>query len=103
MDPFNALSTAAATRKILPLKEASLANVMLVALIALIDLQKALDVAKEVTRGADTSLVKMTSRLANSPGLPAVVCGQSAPRDEGRSPLVCQGQGSGLECGTARC
>jgi hypothetical protein len=45
-------------------------------LIALTDLQKDLDVAKEATRGAGVPLAKMAGR-------PAMVCGQSVPRDEG--------------------
>jgi hypothetical protein len=68
MDPFNALSTAAAARKIPPLKEASLAKVMLCALITSTDLQKDLDAAKEVTGGVGATSVKMAGRPANSPG-----------------------------------
>jgi hypothetical protein len=79
MDPFNALSTTAAARTIPPLKEASPAKVMLCSLITSTDLQKDLDAAKEVTGGASAPSVKMVSR-------PAMVCGQSVPCDEGRSP-----------------
>jgi hypothetical protein len=86
MDPFNALSTAAAARKILQLKEASPDKVMSCVLIASIDLKKDLDAAREVIGGASTPSVKMASRPANSPARSAVVCGQSVPRDEGRSP-----------------
>jgi hypothetical protein len=61
-DPFNALSTAAAARKIPPLKEAPPAKVMSCALVALTYLEKDLDAAKEVTGGAGTPLVKMAGR-----------------------------------------
>jgi hypothetical protein len=64
---------------------------MLCALIASIDLRKDLDAANEVTRGAGMPSAKMAGRLANSPGRPAMVCGQSVPRDEGRSPPTRQG------------
>jgi hypothetical protein len=83
MDPFNALSTTIAARKIPPLKEVSPAKVMSCALIALTDLQKDLDDAKEVIGGAGASSVKMASQLANSPGQPAMVCGPLVPHDEG--------------------
>jgi hypothetical protein len=79
MDPFNALSTTVAARKIAPLKEASPTKVMSCALIALTDLQKDLDAAKEVIGGASAPSVKMASR-------PAMVCGQSIHHDEGRTP-----------------
>jgi hypothetical protein len=58
MDPFNALSTAATTRKIPPLIEASPTKIMLCALITSTDLQKDLDAAKEVTVGAGTQSAK---------------------------------------------
>jgi hypothetical protein len=91
MDPLNALSTATAARKIPPLKEAPPAKVMSCALVALTDLEKDLYAAKEVTRGAGAPLAKIASQPANSPGQPAMVCGQSTPHDEGRSPPVSQG------------
>jgi hypothetical protein len=101
MDPFNALSTAAAVRKIPPLKEASPTKVMLCVLVTSTDLQNDLDAAKEVTGGADAPSVKMFDRATNSPGRSAMVCGQLVPRDEGRSPPACQGspctQGHGME------
>jgi hypothetical protein len=62
MDPFNALSTTAARRKIPPLKEAPLAKVMSCALVASTYLEKDLDAAKEVTRGAGMPSVKMAGR-----------------------------------------
>jgi hypothetical protein len=62
MDSFNALSTAAAARKIAPLKEAPPAEVMSCALVALTDLEKDLDAVKEVTGGAGMTLVKMAGR-----------------------------------------
>jgi hypothetical protein len=62
MDPFNALSTAAAARKIPPLKEAPLAKVMLCALVTSTDLEKTLDAVKEVTRGAVAPSAKMAGR-----------------------------------------
>jgi hypothetical protein len=100
MDPFNALSTAAAARKIPLLKEAPPAKVMSCALVASTDLEKDLDAAREVTGGVGMPSVKMASQPTNSPGRPAMVCGHSAPRDEGRSPPACQGspytQGRGM-------
>jgi hypothetical protein len=86
MDPFNALSTAAAARKIPLLKEASLAKVMSCVVITLTDPQNDLGAAKEVIGGAGAPSMKMVSRLANSLGRLAMLCGQSVPRDEGRSP-----------------
>jgi hypothetical protein len=82
MNPFNALSTAAAARKIPPLKEAPP---------ALTDLEKDLDSTKEVTEGANAPSAKLAGRSANSPDRLAMVCGQSVPRDEGRSPPARQG------------
>jgi hypothetical protein len=91
IDLFNALSTTAAARKISPLKEASPAKVMSCALVAMTDLEKDLDAAKEVTGGAGAPSMKMAGRLANSPGRSAMVCGQSVPRDEGQSQPARQG------------
>jgi hypothetical protein len=82
MDPFNAMSSAAATRKILPSKEASPGKVMSCVLIALTDLQKDLDATKEVTGGADVLLSKMAGQLAGH-GLWPI-----DPHDEGQSPPV---------------
>jgi hypothetical protein len=59
IDPFNALSTAAAIRKIPPLKEASPAKVMSCVLIASTGLQKDLDATKEVTGGSGAPSAKM--------------------------------------------
>jgi hypothetical protein len=59
MDPFNALSTIAAARKIPPLKEVPTAKVMSCAFVTLTELEKDLDAAKEVTGGADAPSVKM--------------------------------------------
>jgi hypothetical protein len=73
-----------ATRTIPSLKEASPAKVMSCVLITSTDLQKDLDVAKEVTGGASVPLAKIVGRAANSPGRSAMVCGQLVPRDEGR-------------------
>jgi hypothetical protein len=91
MDPFNALSTAAAAKKIPPLKEAPPAKVMSCALVTLTNLEKDLDAEKEVIRGAGVPSAKMVSWLANSPARPAMVCGQLVPRDEGHPPPACQG------------
>jgi hypothetical protein len=49
------------------------------ALVTSTDLEKDLDDAKEVTRGVDAPSTKMADQ-------PAMVCGHSTPRDEGRSP-----------------
>jgi hypothetical protein len=100
MDPINALSTAAAARKIPPLKEAPPAKVMSCALVASTDLEKGLDAMKKVTRGASAPSMKMDGRAANSPSRLAMVCGHSAPRDEGRSPPVHQGSLYTRGCGT---
>jgi hypothetical protein len=62
MEPFNALSTTATTRKIPPLKEESLAKVMPCVLITLTDLHKYLDASKEATGGAGAPFVKMAGR-----------------------------------------
>jgi hypothetical protein len=62
MDPFNALSTATTARKIPLFKEAPPAKVMSCALVTSTDLEKTLDVAKEVTGGAVMPSVKMASR-----------------------------------------
>jgi hypothetical protein len=91
MDPFNVLSTSAATSKIPPLKEALPAKVMSCAFITLTDLQKDFDAAKEATGGAGAPSAKMAGWPAMFPGRLAMVCGQSVPRDEGRSPPVRQG------------
>jgi hypothetical protein len=77
MDPYKALSTAVAVRKIAPLREAPTGKVMSCALIASTNLERALDAAKEVTRGAGMPLVKMASRPANYPSRPNMVCGHS--------------------------
>jgi hypothetical protein len=79
MGPFNALSTAAAAKKIPPLKEAPPAKVMSCALVASTDLEKDLDAVKEVTRGVGAPSVKMVGRLADSPGQSAMVCGHLTP------------------------
>jgi hypothetical protein len=52
MDPFNALSTVAAARKIPQLKEAPPTKVMSCALVTSTDLEKTLDAEKEVIGGA---------------------------------------------------
>jgi hypothetical protein len=91
MGPINALSIAVATRKIPPLKEAPPTKVMSCALVALTNLERAFDVVKEVTGGADAPSAKMAGRPANSLGRPTMVCGHSAPRDEGLSPPAHQG------------
>jgi hypothetical protein len=84
MDPFNALSTTVAARKIPPLKEAPPAKVMSCAFVASKDLEKDLDAVKEITGGVGVPSAKMAGR-------PAMVCGHSTPRDEGQSPPACQG------------
>jgi hypothetical protein len=52
MDPFNALSTAAAARKIPLLKEAPPAKILLCALVASTDLEKDLDGSQRMSRRA---------------------------------------------------
>jgi hypothetical protein len=86
MDAFNDLSTAAAARKILPLKDMLPTKVMSCALVASTDLENDLDAAKEVIGGVGAPSVKMASRSANSPGRSDMVCCHSPPYDEGRSP-----------------
>jgi hypothetical protein len=68
MDPFNALFSTAATRKIPPLKEAPPTKVLSCALVASINLEKDIDAMKEVTGGANMPSAKMAGRPANSPG-----------------------------------
>jgi hypothetical protein len=91
MDPFNALSNAAATRKIPSLRDAPPAKVMSCALVASTDLERALDAVKEVTGGAGAPSTKMANLSVNSPGRPAMVCGHSAPCDEDQPSPACQG------------
>jgi hypothetical protein len=86
VDPFNTLSTTAAARKTPPLKEAPPAKVMSCALVASTDLEKDLYAVREVTGRAGAPSAKMVGQLADSPSRLAMVCGQSVPRDEGRSP-----------------
>jgi hypothetical protein len=100
MDPFNTLSTAATTRKIPPLREAPPAKVMLCALVASTDLERALDAVKNVTGGDGVPSAKMAGRPANSLGQLAMVCGHSASRDEGRSPPAHQGSPCARSHGT---
>jgi hypothetical protein len=50
-----------------------------------------LDASREVIGGADEPSAKMASWPANPPSRPAMVCGQSVPHDEGRSPLAHKG------------
>jgi hypothetical protein len=59
MDPFNALSTAAAARKIPSLKEAPPTKVISCALVTSTELEKNLDATRDVTGGAGTPMVKM--------------------------------------------
>jgi hypothetical protein len=77
MDPFNALSTVVATRKIPLVKEASPAKVMSSMLIALRYLQKDLDAAKEVTGGAGAPSAKMAGRPTPLAGRPWFVANRS--------------------------
>jgi hypothetical protein len=87
MQPLiNALSTAAAVRKIPPLKEASPAKVMSCALVTLTDLEKDLDAAKEVTGGVVVSFVKMAGQLPWSAGHGLWPSPPPPPHDE-RFPL----------------
>jgi hypothetical protein len=79
MDPFNALFTTTAARKIPQLKEAPLAKVISCALIVSTDLEKDFDATKEVIRGAGVPSVKMASQSAKSPSWLAMVCGHSTP------------------------
>jgi hypothetical protein len=84
MDPFNALSTTAAARKIPPLREAPPTKVMSCALVTSTDLKRAFDAVKKVIRGAGTPSVKMADR-------PWFVAIRPPPsRDEDRSPLARQ-------------
>jgi hypothetical protein len=100
MDPFNALSTAAAARMIPSLREAPPAKVASCALVASIDLEKALDAAKKVIKGASVSSVMMGGRSAESPGRSAAVGGQLTLLEVGQpSPVrqsspTAQGRGS---------
>jgi hypothetical protein len=100
MYPFNALPTAAAIRKIPPLREAPPTKVMSCALVTSTDLERAIDTAKEVTGGADAPSTKMARQPTNSPGRLAMVCGHSASCDEGRSQPGRQGSPCARGCGT---
>jgi hypothetical protein len=91
MDPFNALSTTVAARRIPPLKKASPTKVMSCTLVASTNLQKDLDASKEVTGGAGVPLVKMVGLPAHSIDWTGMVCGQSVPRDEGHTLPARQG------------
>jgi hypothetical protein len=67
MDPFNAMSAAAAMMMIPPLREAPPANVTSCALVTSTDLEKALDAGKEVIEGAGVPSVMMGGWPAKSP------------------------------------
>jgi hypothetical protein len=75
IDPLNALSTTAAARMIPLLREAPPAKVASCVLVASTDLEKALDVAKEVIEGADAPSVTTGSQPAKSPNRPTTVGG----------------------------
>jgi hypothetical protein len=79
MDPFSALSNAAATRMIPPLREAPPAKVTSCALIASTDFEKALDAAKEVIGGTGVASAIMGGQPTKSPGRPAAVGGRLTP------------------------
>jgi hypothetical protein len=79
MDPFNALSTAAATRKITSLKEAPSAKVMSCALVASTNLEKDLDVAKGVTERAGMPSAKMAGQPTPMVGRPWFVAIRPPP------------------------
>jgi hypothetical protein len=100
MDPFSALSTAAAARKIPPLKEASPAKVMSCALVASSDIEKDLDATEEVIGKAGAPSAKMVGQPANSSGRPTMVCGHLAHREEGWPSLACQDSLYTRGCGT---
>jgi hypothetical protein len=84
MDPFNTLSTVAATRMIPPLRDASPAKVASCVLVASTDLEEALDAAKEDTRGAGTPSAMMAYRSAKSPGRQTMVGGHMTPLKVGQ-------------------
>jgi hypothetical protein len=79
MDPFNALSIAAATRMIPPLREAPPAKVVLCALVASTDLEKAIDAANELIGGAGVPSAMMGGWPSKSPSRPATVGGRLTP------------------------
>jgi hypothetical protein len=100
MDPFNALSTAAATRMIPLLREVATAKVTSRALVASTDLEKALDAMKDVIGGVGVPLAMMSDQLAKPPGRLATVGGQLTPLEVGQPSPVCHSslaaQGRGL-------
>jgi hypothetical protein len=83
MDPFNALSTAVITRMIPPLREAHPTKVASCTLVTSTNLEKALDVVKEVIGGAGAPSATMGGRLAKSPSWLATVGGQLTPPQGG--------------------
>jgi hypothetical protein len=83
VDPFNALSTAAAVRMIPPSREAPPAKVASCALVASTNTEKALDTAKEVTGRSGAPSVMMGGQSAKSPDRPAAVGGRLTPHEVG--------------------
>jgi hypothetical protein len=104
MESFNVVSTAAAMRVMPPLKVSS-AEVTFCTLVASSDLDKVLDVTKEVTRGAGAPSVKMGGWPANIDGRPAMSFGRSAPLEVSRPTHVCEAspsaRGHGPRLGSA--
>jgi hypothetical protein len=100
MDPFNALSPATAARMIPPLREAPPTKVTSCALVTSTDLEKALDVVKDIIGGVGAPSVIMGGRPAKSPGRPAAVGGRLTPLEVGQpspahqSSPTAQGRGS---------
>jgi hypothetical protein len=88
MDPFNALSTAVIARMIPPLREAHPTKVTSCTLVTSTDLEKALDVVKEVIGGAGAPSAMMGGRLAKSPSWLATVGGQLTPPPQGGSAIT---------------
>jgi hypothetical protein len=84
MKSFNVISTAAAMRGIPSVKESPV-KVASCTLVASSDLDKVLDVTKDITRGADAPMTKMGGQLANIDGRPAMSFGRPSPLEVGHS------------------
>jgi hypothetical protein len=78
MESYNVISTTATVRTIPPLKESPM-KVTSCTLVASSDLHKALDVTKDVTRGAGSPSAKMGGRPANLDGCLTMGFGRSTP------------------------
>jgi hypothetical protein len=89
MESFNVISIVAATRAILPLKESPV-KVMSYTLVASSDLDKVLDMTKEVNRRVSAPSMKMDGRTTNIDSRRAMSFGRLAPLDVGHPTHTCE-------------